>query len=89
MNNYIKKGIDKFYAKNFTEAMLNFSLALSLDPSSKQSRIGAILCDMAVENEEQAMALFEYYLLTKANVRKIVKKLSKKSFIQLTITWEK
>ncbi|MDD4505005.1 MAG: tetratricopeptide repeat protein [Sulfurospirillaceae bacterium] len=67
MNNYIKKGIDKFYAKNFTEAMLNFSLALSLDPSSKQSRIGAILCDMAVENEEQAMALFEYYLLTKAN----------------------
>ena len=67
MNNYIKKGIDKFYAKNFAEAMLNFSLALSADPSSKQSRIGAILCDMAVDNEEQAMALFEYYLLTKAN----------------------
>lgn len=67
MNNYIKKGIDKFYAKNFSEAMLNFSLALSIDPSSKQSRIGAILCDMAAENEEQAMALFEYYLLTKAN----------------------
>lgn len=67
MNDYIKKGIDQFYAKNFSEAMLSFALALSIDPTSKQSRIGAILCDMAVDNEEQAMALFEYYLLTKAN----------------------
>lgn len=67
MNPHVVKGIEKFYEKKFSEAMLEFAHALSLDPSLKQARIGAILCDMAVENEEQATALFEYYLLTKAN----------------------
>lgn len=67
MNAFIKKGIEKFYVKNFTEAMLQFALALSEDPKSKEARIGAILCDMAAQNEEQAMALFEYYILTKEN----------------------
>ncbi|MBP1682308.1 MAG: hypothetical protein H6Q35_2647 [Proteobacteria bacterium] len=67
MNAYIKEGIEKFYTKNFKEAMLQFALALSIDPKSKEARIGAILCDMAMSNEEQAMALFEYYILTKEN----------------------
>ena len=67
MNAYTKNGIEKFYAKNFSEAMLQFALALSDDPQSKEARIGAILCDMAMHNEEQAMALFEYYILTKEN----------------------
>lgn len=46
---------------------MQFALALNLDPTSKEGRIGAILCDMAMHNEEQAMALFEYYILTKEN----------------------
>ena len=65
MNEWIKKGIGHFYAKNFSEALKDFSFALSLEPHSKEARIGALLCDMAVDNEEQAVALFEYYLLTK------------------------
>jgi len=67
MNQYFQKGVDKFYEKNFSESMIQFALALQDDPKSKSARIGAILCDMAVHNEEQAMALFEYYLLTKEN----------------------
>ena len=67
MNAYIKKGIEKFYEKNFQEAMMQFALALSVDPTSKEARIGAILCDMATQNEDQAIALFEYYILTKEN----------------------
>lgn len=67
MNGHIKRGIEKFYEKNFSDAMIQFGLALSDDPKSKEARIGAILCDMAMHNEEQATALFEYYLLTKAN----------------------
>ena len=47
--------------------MFQFALALSADPHSKEARIGAILCDMAIQNEDQAMALFEYYILTKEN----------------------
>ena len=65
MNEWIKKGIGHFYAKNFSEALKDFSFALNAEPTSKEARIGALLCDMAVDNEEQAVALFEYYLLTK------------------------
>ncbi len=65
MNEWIKKGVNSFYAKDFAEALRSFSRALSVDASSKEARIGALLSDMALENEEQAMALFEYYLLTK------------------------
>ncbi|MBV5278692.1 MAG: tetratricopeptide repeat protein [Campylobacteraceae bacterium] len=67
MNQHAKRGIDKFYEKNFSGALFDFSLSLNADPSSKEARIGAILCDMAFENEEQAVALFEYYILTKEN----------------------
>lgn len=67
MSVYIKKGIECFYNKKFSDAMFQFALELSANPESKEARIGAILCDMAVQNEEQAMALFEYYLLTKEN----------------------
>lgn len=65
MNKYTKKGIDKFYEKKFDEAMLNFSLALEEDDSSNEARIGAMLCDLASEKEEEALALFEYYTITK------------------------
>ena len=64
MNEWIKKGIGHFYAKNFSEALKDFSFALNAEPTSKEARIGALLCDMAVDNEAQAVALFEYYLLT-------------------------
>jgi len=67
MSQYFQKGVDKFYEKKFSDAMIQFALALNEDPKSKPARIGAILCDMAIQNEEQAMALFEYYLLTKEN----------------------
>ena len=57
MNAYIKDGIEKFYTKNFKEAMQQFALALSIDPNSKEARIGAILCDMAMSNEEKAFVI--------------------------------
>ncbi|MDD2384449.1 MAG: tetratricopeptide repeat protein [Sulfurospirillaceae bacterium] len=67
MIDYFKQGITVFFEKKFDEAMRNFSLELSQNPLSKQARIGAILSDMAQHSEEQAIALFEYYLVTKDN----------------------
>ncbi len=67
MNPHFQQGIEYFYERRFMEAMCHFALALSDNPQDKEARIGAILCDMASSNEEQAMALFEYYLLTKQN----------------------
>jgi len=67
MNERIHKAIEFFYAKKFTHALALFALELSENKDAKEARIGALLCDMALENEEQARSLFEYYLLTKDN----------------------
>lgn len=65
VNKYIKRGIDSFYQKDFDNALLNFSLALQQNPDSDQARICAMLCDLAMEKEDEAIALFEYYLISK------------------------
>lgn len=64
-NKYIQKGIECFFKKSFDTALLNFSLALKEVDDSKEARIGAILSDLAMEKEDEAGALFEYYLLSK------------------------
>lgn len=65
MSKWIQKGIDHFFLKEYIEALSNFSLALHENPDKKEAIIGALLSDMAQDSEEQAVALFEYYLLTK------------------------
>ncbi|WP_458700183.1 tetratricopeptide repeat protein [Sulfurospirillum sp. 1307] len=64
---YIKVATDNFFDKKYDVAMLNFSLALELNPNSQEAKIGAILCDFAHEKEEEAIAIFEYYLVNKSN----------------------
>ena len=56
-------GIDNFYKKDYDAALLQFSLALQIDPECKEAKLGAILSDMAKEKEAEAEALLEYYLL--------------------------
>jgi tetratricopeptide (TPR) repeat protein len=57
--------LQSFLKKDFVDAMKNYALVLSHNPSDKEARIGAILSDMALDNESEAVALFEYYLATK------------------------
>ena len=78
---HITLGIDSFYKKDYSLALFYFSLALQVDPNSKDARLGAILSDMATEKEIEAGALFEYYLLLKeseeenaeGNIEEIIK----------------
>ena len=58
---------NSFFKREYKEALMNFSLALKEAPGDRESKIGAILSDMANENEEQAQALFEYYEFSKEN----------------------
>lgn len=67
IDKYIKRGVASFYKKNFEAALLNFSLALEKDPSSKEARISAILADLAMEKEDEAIALYEYYVVSKVS----------------------
>jgi tetratricopeptide (TPR) repeat protein len=61
MSTYKERAIDCFYNKEFQRALFYFSLALKEDPEDKELRICAILADLALEREEEAMSLFEYY----------------------------
>jgi len=67
LNKHLKRGISSFYKKNFKEALLHFSLALRDTPSSKEARVSAILAELAMEKEDEAIALYEYYLITKGS----------------------
>ena len=44
---------------------MHFSLALREMPTSKEARVGAILAELAMIKEDEAMALYEYYLISK------------------------
>ncbi len=60
-----QKAENYFYKGEYKKALQNFSLALMQSPNDKESQIGAILTDMANENEDKAHAIFEYYQITK------------------------
>jgi hypothetical protein len=65
MSRYLKRALEHFYNKEFKEALFNFSLELEVDNSCNEAKVGAMLCDLAFEKEEEAIALFEYYMITK------------------------
>jgi tetratricopeptide (TPR) repeat protein len=71
MSLHITLGIDSFYKKEYSLALFYFSLALQENPDSKDARLGAILSDMASEREMEAVALFEYYLLSKESDKEV------------------
>ena len=69
MNLHVTLGIDSFYKRDYSLALFYFSLALQEEPDSKDARLGAILSDMANDKEMEAVALFEYYLVSKEDDR--------------------
>ncbi len=55
-----------FFKREYKSALFNFSLALKISPDDKEAKIGALLSDLAMESENEAVALFEYYEITKS-----------------------
>ena len=67
MGRYLKRGNNCFYGRNYKDALLYFSLELYENSNSKEARISAILAEFAMKEEEEAIALYEYYLVSKMN----------------------
>jgi len=51
----------KFVNGKFEEALIDYSLVLKELPDHEDATIGVYLCDLGMENYEEAQALFEYY----------------------------
>jgi len=75
----INEANEAFISKHYDFAMLHFADALKLDPSNKEAKIGVILTELAMDGEESAVALFDYYEILKNsetdNPESIVEKL--------------
>ncbi len=65
VNKFKEAAKNSFFKREYKSALLHFALALKESPEDKEARIGAVLSDMALEKEEEAVALFEYYEATR------------------------
>ncbi len=65
MNRLKERAKESFFKREYKNALLHYSLSLKEYPNDEESRLGAVLCDLALEREEEAIALFEYYELSK------------------------
>jgi tetratricopeptide (TPR) repeat protein len=67
MSNFKERAKNSFFKREYKKSLMHFSLALKDKPDDKEAKIGAMLADMAFENEEEAIALFEFYEISMAN----------------------
>jgi tetratricopeptide (TPR) repeat protein len=64
--NKFKKRAEKLFAnRDYEQALFNYSIALKNAPQDSEARLGAILSDLAMDSEEEAQALFDYYSVIK------------------------
>ncbi len=56
---------DLFLQKKYNDSLLKYASVLQKFPNDKDARIGVILSDMASEREDEAQAIFDYYLILK------------------------
>ncbi len=79
MNKFKERAKDSFFKREYKNALFNYALSLKEYPDDEESKLGALLCDLALEHEEEAMALFEYYEISKSqdniDTQKIVKEI--------------
>ncbi len=61
----LQAAFESFMQKDFTKACSLFEKMLHLDPQDKSAKLGVILCDLAKEDEEEASALFDFYMILK------------------------
>ena len=59
---YKKEAQKAFNQAKYDLALKFYSLALSIDPSDIDLKVGAVLCDFAKEDEDEAISLFDFYL---------------------------
>ncbi len=66
MIKYKELASNSFFKREYKKALFNYGLALKVAPFDKEAKVGALLSDMATEQEDEAVALFEYYETTKS-----------------------
>ena len=67
----LKLANDKFDSREYETALFNFSLILQKNPDDKEARTGAILTEMAMNEEQGAEALHDYYTVLQSSDKEL------------------
>ncbi len=68
----LKRAEKAFLEGKYTAALRSYGLILKDYPSLDEAKVGAYLSDLGLESEEEAQALFDYYLMIKDNKKNAV-----------------
>ncbi len=68
----MKRAEKAFLEGKYTAALRSYGLILKDYPSLDEAKVGAYLSDLGLESEEEAQALFDYYLMIKDNKKNAV-----------------
>lgn len=85
----LERAENYFYSGEYDEAMRIYGLLLKDFPDLQEARIGAILSDIANENDEEAQALFEYYQVLKNEDNENAEKIIEDMIVSLDDALEK
>jgi tetratricopeptide (TPR) repeat protein len=61
----LKSASEAFMKRDFKRAEEGYKIVLMKEPKNKEAYLGIMLCDLAKEDEEEALALYDYYLVLK------------------------
>jgi len=61
----LNRAEEQFSSGEYNSAMTTYGLLLRDYPMDNDARIGAFLCDIGMENDEEAQALYDYYQIIK------------------------
>jgi len=65
INRLLNRAEEQFSSSEYTSAMTTYGLLLRDYPMHNDAKIGAFLCDIGMENDEEAQALYDYYQIIK------------------------
>jgi tetratricopeptide (TPR) repeat protein len=65
VNLLLSQAEQQFSLGKYENALTTYGLLLKENPTNSAAKIGAYLCDIGMENEEEAQALFDYYQIIK------------------------
>jgi len=65
INLLLSRAEQQFALGKYENALTTYGLLLKENPTNGAAKIGAYLCDIGMESEEEAQALFDYYQIIK------------------------
>jgi hypothetical protein len=65
INRLLERAEGQFSMGDYRGALMTYGILLREYPQNSEAKIGAFLCDIGLENSQEAQALFDYYQIIK------------------------